>query len=101
MPGDTREVSPTLGAGGCRGTDAKFLKSPIITARRHPRFVEAGLKPGSLSRHSSLATGHSLKVSIHHEPNDRYHMNIRNRPVCPDSPQPFLISGSPIGISSG
>src|SRR5216684_2024199 len=51
MPGDK-----------CRGTDGKFpplSKSPIITAKRHPRFVEAGRnlsrpgrEPGSLSRHS-------------------------------------------------
>jgi hypothetical protein len=25
----------------------------------------------------------TLKVSNHYEPKDRYHMSIRNRPVCP------------------
>jgi len=28
----------------------------------------------------------TLKVSYHYEPNDPYHMNIRNRPVCPRFP---------------
>src|SRR6266487_4056411 len=48
-----------------RGIDGKFpplSKSPIITAKRHPRFVEARLQPGSFSRHSPLPRSPLLKL---------------------------------------
>jgi hypothetical protein len=39
----------------------------------------------------------TLKVSNHYEPNDRYHRNIRKRPICPPI---FLRKGTEVaGLS--
>jgi len=101
---------------GCRGClgrcrvppGARLLVSPLVT--RH--FFFALCRGRLLVSSLALATHHccmvpgtdgkssTLKVSNHHEPNDRYHMNIRKRPVCPRFPSGFYALCSPCGFCS-